>query len=138
MIRGVSFRASGASREAGLWVGAVLLSSGVAAAVWLRAGLPVPDCRLREWTGMPCATCGTTRMLRALLAGDLAEAIALNPMTFAVLAALAAWSLGTSILAPGGSRVQATAPGSRTRRALLIGAAIVLAAGWAYQLWRAV
>jgi hypothetical protein len=114
-----------------------VLSSAVAGAVWLRLGLPTPGCRFREWTGLPCATCGTTRMLRALLAGDLANAILLNPMVFFALVAVGAWSLVASIRALTGRPAWPIAQGPPARRALAAAAALGLAAGWAYQIWRA-
>ena len=80
-------RATGEAAPAlGVWTGSVLLLGVAGSALWLRLGLPLPGCGFREWTGLPCATCGTTRMVRALLSGDLLEAMAWNPLAFVVLA----------------------------------------------------
>jgi len=77
----------------GVWVGGMLLLGLAGSALWFRLGLPLPGCAFREWTGLPCATCGTTRMVRALLSGDLLGAIAWNPLVSVVLASVSVWSL---------------------------------------------
>ena len=125
-----------ASRAASLWAGALVLSATAAAAVWIRLGLPSPGCRFREWTGLPCATCGTMRMLRELSAGDVAAAIRFNPMMFAVLAALVGWTVRALVLVLAGRPPSPVELGPRARRVLVLAAAIAFAAGWAYQIWR--
>ena len=126
-----------ASRAAGLWVGGLGLCAAAAAAAWIRLGLPSPGCRFREWTGLPCATCGTMRMLRELLAGDVAAAIRFNPMMFAVLLALVGWTFGSLVLILTGRPSRRIELGPRARRVLVLAAMVVFAAGWAYQIWRA-
>lgn len=71
-----------------LWL-AVGGASAIIGVIWLRSGLPTPPCRFESLTGIPCATCGSTRSLTCLVHGDLAGALAWNPLVFA-LAALAA------------------------------------------------
>ena len=44
------------------------------------AGNPLPPCPLRALTGLYCPGCGSTRTLHALLHGDLATAMAMNPL----------------------------------------------------------
>ena len=80
-----------------------LLAAGAAlSAAWLRFGLPLPHCTLKEWTGLPCATCGTTRMVQAIFSGDVATAFALNPFVFCSLALTTMWgSLSATSLALG-------------------------------------
>jgi len=78
------------------WLGAALrlgLPPGLAALRWLdAAGLHLPPCLFKLATGLPCATCGTTRMARALAEGDLAAAFHWHPVAAAavLLAPLAA------------------------------------------------
>ena len=51
-----------------------------------RMGVPLtgwlPPCPFHRLTGLNCPGCGTTRMLEALLSGDVAEAFSLNPFFF--------------------------------------------------------
>lgn len=44
------------------------------------AGNPLPPCPLRALTGVYCPGCGSARCLHALLRGDLALALAMNPL----------------------------------------------------------
>jgi hypothetical protein len=60
------------------------------------AGLGLPPCLFKQVTGLPCATCGLTRMVRALATGDLAGAFYWHPVAASLLlgAPLAAvWDL---------------------------------------------
>jgi hypothetical protein len=60
------------------------------------AGLRLPPCLFHRFTGLPCATCGMTRMARALLHADLAGAFHWHPVgaSLLLLAPLAAlWDL---------------------------------------------
>lgn len=50
----------------------------------------MPQCAFHQLTGMPCLTCGATRALVALLAGDPARAFRMNPL---VCLSLVAWGL---------------------------------------------
>lgn len=45
-----------------------------------QAGSPLPPCPSEWLTGLFCPGCGTTRALHALLHGDLAGALAMNPL----------------------------------------------------------
>jgi len=73
----------------------------VAFILWGRVPVPLPVCLLYTLTSIPCATCGTTRAFQALAHGDVASALAYQPLimlvylasTLAVLADLVAWSL---------------------------------------------
>jgi len=61
--------------------------------------LSLPDvvlCPLRRWTGIPCAFCGMTRSVVALVHGDVGSSLALNPggvlLVAAAVALLVTWS----------------------------------------------
>jgi hypothetical protein len=72
-----------------LWllVGAATLVLG---ALWIASqGAPPMLCPLKTITGLPCPTCGSTRALAALLAGEFGVALRWNPAVVAA-AALAA------------------------------------------------
>lgn len=111
--------------------GALVLAASLSAA-WLGLGLPRPACAFRMLTGLPCATCGTTRLVRALLLGDLGGALSLNPLVFFVLVMLAAWGalsaarLGSAL--PGWRL--ALAPRERAGLVLLTAAAVI--GNWIY------
>jgi len=60
------------------------------------AGLRLPPCLFRQATGWPCATCGLTRMARALAEGDLPAAFHWHPVAAAAMFLLplaAAWDV---------------------------------------------
>ena len=120
----------------GALVGGALAIGGAATAVWLRLGLPRPVCLLREWTGIPCPTCGTTRLIEALLSGDLLGALAWNPLVFLILTAVAVWAVLSA--ASFAFRLPtwrvAFSPRERTGARILAIAALV--GGWAWVLWR--
>ncbi len=63
----------------------------VATAVYLeqRTGHEVSLCLFRRITGLPCLTCGSTRAVLSLGAGDLAQALAHNPLVMLVLTLVA-------------------------------------------------
>ena len=118
--------------------GLVLAVAGVAAALWLRAGLPVLACQFREWTGVPCPTCGSTRLGQALLHGDIGEALSLNPLVFLVLSGVSVWAAASTaarLLHRPTPRLQLD---PRERLLLRIAAVATLAAGWVYLIVRGV
>ncbi len=55
----------------------------VAARVAMSLGFPVPGCLLRETTGVPCPSCGSTRAFGALAGLDFAQALRWNPLVSA-------------------------------------------------------
>jgi hypothetical protein len=60
----------------GVW--AVVVAAG---AVLIRqSGVDHSLCHIRQFSGVPCPTCGTTRAVFALFSADLAGAIAFNPL----------------------------------------------------------
>ena len=116
----------------GALFGGVLVVGAALGAVWLRLGLPRPVCYFRNVTGVPCPTCGSTRLFEALLAGDIADALASNPLVFVGGIAVALWAgLSTVRLL---FKLPRWHPIFNTveRRLLRILAVAILIAGWSY------
>jgi len=123
---------------AGVVCGALLALAAAGLALWLRFGLPLPLCRFREMTGLACPTCGSTRLARALLQGDLAAAAGWNPFMFLALSCVALWavvSVSLRLLGHPGWRIE-LAKGEW--RALQIAFAVALVGSWIYLIWRGV
>lgn len=116
-------------------LGAIFGGIGVlaAAAVWAlgldRIGLTL--CLFKAMTGLPCPTCGGTRALGRLAAGDVAGAVAMNPLAAAGAAALAAWALADLLLLPSGRAVALEVSG-RAGRALRVAVPAALLLNWLY------
>ena len=76
-----------------LW-GAVGSASLLLAATWARLVGTLPfACPFRSLTGLPCPTCGATRALAALAAGDFGGSLRLNPAVLPASAATAVYAL---------------------------------------------
>lgn len=98
--------------------------------LWLAAAPLLPPCPFRALTGVPCATCGTTRAAVALLHGDLASALAANPgAALAGVAFLAGGMLAPLWLAAGGRVPDLVSPAPAWLRAAIVAA---IAANWAW------
>lgn len=69
-----------------LWFWVALASAGMGF-FWLRWHLPLPECPVAHWTGLPCPTCGGTRMVRAVLEGNFRLGFTWNPLLFLALTA---------------------------------------------------
>lgn len=80
----------------GLPLGAIL--AGIAALAAIAVGvlhldaLPFTLCFFKLATGLPCATCGSTRALGRLFHGDVAGAFGMNPLATAGMMALVPWA----------------------------------------------
>ena len=108
------------------------------ATLWLRLGLPLPDCRFHDWTGLPCPTCGSTRMAESLLHGSVVEALSWNPLVFLGLTGVALWACASTIQRLFGFPAFRLALDSRERIALRLAAVLTIAASWSYLIWRGV
>jgi hypothetical protein len=117
------------SRAGALWGLAALslLAAGAFAAAFPSA---LPPCPFRALTGLPCATCGSTRAALALLRLDLGAALRWNPLAAiglplfvaAGLTAGALWLLGRDV------------PEPRLPLALRVASLAAIAANWVYLL----
>jgi hypothetical protein len=105
-------------------------------ALWLAQGFPLPGCPFRGITGLVCPTCGSTRLVRALLQGDLVRAFLSNPLVFLTGAAVGLWavvSLARRLLGRPYLRIVLS---RREGHALRLAAVAALLLGWGYLLWR--
>jgi hypothetical protein len=62
--------------------------------------VPVTMCMFKGLTGLPCPTCGSTRVAGRLFDLDFAGALAMNPFTTVLAAVIAAWAVADALLLP--------------------------------------
>lgn len=123
------------ARTGALPLGAIFLVIGAAAAGAIAVlhldRLPFVVCVFRAVTGIPCLTCGATRVAALLARGDVAGALAMNPLATAGALALVPWGIADLVLLTRGRAlaVEAAPPASWTLRGLAIA---VVVANWAY------
>ncbi len=133
-------QSDGNGRARGLRRSAVasLLAGGMAlaAVAWPVAWLPV--CPFHRLTGIPCPTCGATRCVKALLHGDWAMAIQLQPLIVAIVMAAAMWLAYAWGMAVFGWPYPVAAANRREKWLLGISAAALVLANWAYLVVRGV
>lgn len=108
----------------GLWIAVVL--AGVV--VELSTGEHVELCALKHFTGVPCATCGSTRAVLSLVGGNFVGALAWNPGV--VLALLT--TLTVLIARVASARAPRLELSARGRRWLWIAISSLVVANWAY------
>jgi len=119
----------------GLPLGLVFGAIGVAAAVAVRVlhldRLGFSFCVFKALTGCPCVTCGTTRALARLAAGDWLGALAMNPLAAVAAFTLVPWVLADLVLLPKGRALDLTLSPAAARLARW-GTLVALVANWAY------
>jgi Protein of unknown function (DUF2752) len=93
--------------------------------------LGVSFCYVKTLTGLPCPTCGSTRVLGRLFAGDLAGALAMNPLAALAALGVVAWGAADAALLPR-KRALCVAVAPPLGRALRVAAALAILANWAY------
>lgn len=93
--------------------------------------LPISMCALKFATGCPCPTCGTTRAFGRLFAGDVAGAIAMNPLATAAVFLVALWGLADLVLLPWG-RVLSVSLSAGSARLARWGAVALVLSNWIY------
>ena len=98
--------------------------------------LGVTLCPLRRFLGIPCPTCGTTRVVVALFGGNVREALALNPLT-ATLLCVGPPLLGFHVLVCGVAATEGLLRRLSGRRLFWWAVALLAAANWAYLLTKA-
>jgi hypothetical protein len=123
------------AKPRGLPLGAVFLAIGTVAALAVAVlhldRLPILVCLFRAATGLPCLTCGATRALGELVAGDVSGALAMNPLATLGAFALVPWGLGDLALMTRG-RALSVEVAPPAARALRVVAVLTVLANWAY------
>lgn len=74
-----------------LWAAVAAALAVMAALVVSVSGWPPLACPLRDVTGVPCPSCGTTRAIFALAAGNLGDALRWNPLAALAFGAAACY-----------------------------------------------
>ncbi len=109
-----------------LWVGLV-------AVAWFASRTidkPVSICLFLRVTGYPCATCGGTRAAASIATGNFLGAVALNPLATILIVGAPILLIWWTFVPP---RAIAKRLPVRVQVVLLL---VVVAANWAYVLWR--
>lgn len=75
-----------------IWFLSGLGAAALAINLALRWHVPLPFCLLREWTGIPCPACGSTRSLLAWSHLDPLGALRFNPLFFLACLGLILWT----------------------------------------------
>jgi hypothetical protein len=121
-----------------VWLSVSIASLGAAAA-WFALRLPWPQCSFHALTGLPCATCGSTRSAIAFFHGQFLNAWKWNPLAFGFLCALSGFDIyAFVVLITRASRLRIAdfSPTEKTVARFL--AVALLALNWIYLLshWR--
>ena len=136
-MRVILRRLPGTEFDAELVALSVLAAAGGFTAAWLMLRLPTPHCVFHAITGLPCLTCGGTRAMRSLLAGDIRAAFEWNPLVFLSIAAAGFFMIYAAIVTAFRlPRIRVTAFTSREGNALRIALGLAAAANWIYLIFR--
>jgi hypothetical protein len=95
--------------------------------------LGVSVCIFRLTTGLPCPTCGTTRVFGRLAHFDVLGAIMMNPLTALGALGLMAWGLADLVLLPARRATRMRLP-EHWHNPLRLLVVVLLLANWAFLL----
>ena len=118
-------------RPWGAWLAAATVAGVLAVGILHLDHLPFTVCTLKLVTGHPCPTCGTTRALGLLFAGDPRGAFRMNPLATAGVAVVFLWGLADLLLLPWGRVLSVSLSKVPARMARWAFLALVLA-NWVY------
>lgn len=83
----------------------------VGAVIWLRLGLPWPECTFRALLGIPCLTCGSTRAMLSLARFNFPVAWHFNPLATIAMCGIAAYDFYALVVLIGQTpRLRVTLP----------------------------
>ena len=123
------------ARPGALPLGLVFLASGVVIALAVGVlhldRIPVTLCAFKAVTGLPCLTCGTTRVFARLFRLDLRGALAMNPLSASVALAMVPWGVADLALLRQ-DRALSLEVSPRLAPFLRVAGIALLAANWAY------
>jgi hypothetical protein len=117
----------------GLIFGGIGLLAALAVGVLRLDRLGVPLCYVKAFTGLPCPTCGSTRVLARLFDLDFAAALAMNPLATLAFLVLAAWAFADLVLLTRG-RALGVRVEPRAANLLRVAALGAVLANWLYLL----
>ncbi|MDD5199364.1 MAG: DUF2752 domain-containing protein [Terrimicrobiaceae bacterium] len=119
-----------------LWL-TVLAAVAAIGLAWVHFALPTPRCLFHTVTGLPCPTCGGTRCIRSLIAGDFGTALAWNPMVFLLVLAAGVYGMyAAAVTVLRWPRIRFRRLSVAQARAVRIGVALAVAANWIYLIVR--
>ena len=114
----------------------VSLASASLGFFWLHWSLPLPKCPMVRWTGLPCPTCGGTRMVRAMLEGNLRLGFTLNPLLFlAMIIGVGIFAYSAVVLTLRLRRVRCSKLTEKFSYVCRSTTLILLVANWGYLIW---
>jgi Protein of unknown function (DUF2752) len=93
--------------------------------------LPLSFCMFKQLTGLPCPTCGTTRVFGRFFALDLSGAFTMNPLATLAALGLIAWG-AADFFAMLRGRSLAFSASPRLAAALRAGLVVAVVVNWAY------
>jgi hypothetical protein len=94
----------------GLIFGSLAVGGALAVGLLGLDRLPVTFCAFKVVSGLPCPTCGSTRVLGRMFALDLPGAFAMNPLAAATALGLLLWALGDLAVRPAGRALRLELP----------------------------
>ena len=116
-----------------VWLAGGALAAMLAVGLLNLDRLPLTVCTFKAFTGFACMTCGATRALGLLSRGEVAAALAMNPLATVAMLALVPWALADLALLPRGRAVGLDlAPG--VARVVRVAVVTLVAANWVYLL----
>jgi hypothetical protein len=93
--------------------------------------IPLTLCGFKAMTGLPCPTCGSTRVLGRVAASDLLGALAMNPLAAVIGVVVVLWGLGELLLLRR-HEVLVLEASPRASRVLWVGAGSAVLANWVW------